>query len=240
MALFNVIEVFMALVPSVIDLSTLMDFLTDFVKALPLQSTKLFAEFIYNRSSFFIKNFKELEISTTNAKIVQTSGAKMIGLIRVFEFYLKEYTTTDVSVCIFNLRILLSSCLPISHLGLCNRQCVSADFIPLVKVSESEWHKIGKHLFKEKCEGLSEYEINCYEAAAINTGSAKTPQNQIFDIKAMATKIEVSSAPCDSFKTTSYEIYSHYCDVANFIFQPDIVGLLNMLYMYYTDCRKKP
>lgn len=220
--LLNLIEVLLKLVPSTIDLSTLLDFLTDITKTLPTESSKAFATYLSQRADYFKRHFTALEDLPNNRQLVQTSGAKLIGLIKAFETSLSDDLSPEVSVCIFNLRMMLTYCLPISHLGVCNRQSVSQPQAVVEKASIEEWNVFEKLLLRPKCDGLSEYELGIYDSFVSNVGHSKGNNSQIFDIKSFFSKQDTEVT--ESLVIPSYEVYSSYCDIMNLISNPEVVA----------------
>ncbi|CDR94569.1 hypothetical protein, conserved [Babesia bigemina] len=218
------VDVYMYMVPIAIDLSSFLDLLTDLVKGLPVESAKVLSDFLYCRVSFLRTSFEQLEASATNARLVQTAGAKMIGLVRVLEGVLGESADGDVPVHIFNLRLTLTSCLPISHLGVCNRQSLSQEFTPVSKVTADEWTDIVTMSLRKRSYGISQFEISNYEAVAAISAPPSSTSGQLFDLKSLAGRGEPRVEVADtSQRIPSYAVYVHYCDVLNFVFNPFII-----------------
>ncbi|KAK2195798.1 hypothetical protein BdWA1_002392 [Babesia duncani] len=219
-AILDVIEIFMMLVPACLELSTLLDFFTDFVKSLPHKSIVFFIEFVFAKSSFFRENFLALE-NNSSPKIVQTSGAKMIAMIKAFESNLKSACCDDAALLTFNLRVMLTSCLPISHLGVCNRQSLSKDWESISRIPNEEWTRLESILKKESYVGITDREIQIYEAVAAGSSHRISP---IFDMQQIANKIkETKSTEGELVRSTSFKMYAHYCDVVNFVFSPESI-----------------
>ncbi|EKX73794.1 conserved hypothetical protein [Theileria equi strain WA] len=219
--LLNLMDVLLRLVPSAMDLSTLLDFLTDTTKTLPMETAKVFAAYLAKRSEYFKRHFLALEDLPNNRQLIQTSGAKLIGLVKTFESSLSDDLSPEVSVCIFNVRMMLTYCLPISHLGVCNRQSISQPQEMVEKVSAEEWNVFEKLLLRPKCDGLSDYELGIYESIVSNVSHSKGSNLQIFDINSFASKQDLGFT--ESFQIPSYEVYSSYCDILNFISNPEVV-----------------
>ncbi|GIX62645.1 GTP-binding nuclear protein Ran [Babesia caballi] len=217
-------DVYMHLIPVGLDLSSFFDLLSDLVKTLPMESAKLFCDFLYKRLAFFRSSFQALEASVENSRMVQTSGAKMIGLVRVLESTLSECADDDTPTHIFNLRITLTSCLPISHLGVCNRQSISADFVPVSKAPQDEWTRLASLSLRKRVHAISHFEISNYEALAATTGTSFAPTDQLFTLKSLLGRDDCRSETVETMPNMpSYTVYSNYCDLLNFVFNPSVI-----------------
>ncbi|GFE54260.1 hypothetical protein BaOVIS_016640 [Babesia ovis] len=226
------IEVYIYLVPAALDLSVFFDLLTDLAKTLPIWSSKALCDFLYQQSSCLNNIFKSMQASSSNSRVIQTAGAKMIGLVRVLESMLEESGDPDLPVCIFNLRITLTSCLPISHLGVCNRQSLSVDVEPVSKASPEEWKRLVALNTVKRPHGISQFEISNYEAIAGTTGSPSGISGEIFDLKSY---LGASDDRCVTSQAIpylpAYSVYCDYCDLLDFIFNPCVITEKTQDYM---------
>uniref|UniRef100_A0A3B0MFY2 Uncharacterized protein n=1 Tax=Theileria annulata TaxID=5874 RepID=A0A3B0MFY2_THEAN len=222
--LTNLVKVFMKLVPSAVDLSTLLDFLTDLVKNLSHESCLVFGNFVVDSTEYFSKIFEELELNPTSQRLLQTCGAKLIGLVKVFESNFDQFLRDPkYSNNLFHLRFLLAICLPISHLGICNRQSVTTEPKPVNKVTQEEWNRLERTTLRSKCESISDYEIATYESL-LPSSTTKVPPNQIYDIKSYLNIGEkTEKTGFRSVKMPTYEVYSNFCDLYTFLQNPEII-----------------
>ncbi|ORM39340.1 Uncharacterized protein BXIN_2943 [Babesia sp. Xinjiang] len=225
-------EVYMYMIPAALDLSLFLDLLTDLVKGLPIEGAKALCQFLYERTTFLRNAFKSLEASATSTRLVQTAGAKMIGLVRVLEGILGESADCDIPVQVFNTRITMTSCLPISHLGVCNRQSFSAYMEPVRKGSLEEWKSELALTLRKRAHGISPFELSNYEAIAGNVGFPNSVSGDIFDVKSLIGSSNDRSAVMQSLQhIPSYTVYCDYCDLLNFIFNPLIITDKTQEYM---------
>ncbi|BAM39253.1 conserved hypothetical protein [Theileria orientalis strain Shintoku] len=235
-ALINLVKVLMNMVPSALDLSSSLDFLTDLVKTLSLEDCMVFSEFVVEMTDYFYNQFNDAEMRQSNTRIVQTCEAKLIGLVKLFETTFEQAPGgVDYSTNVFNLRFLLTHSLSTSHLGICNKQSVATEAALVNKMGHEEWSKLDRTATRTRCESISDYEIASYESVA-SPIRTNMPSNQIYDIKSLLSKsvesFEVENRKCvdkgdkgnvKSVKIPSYEVYSNYCDIYNFIQNPEII-----------------
>lgn len=223
-ATMHLIDVFMFLVPHAIDFFTFLDLLNELVKVLPPESTRVFADFLYERMDFLSSNIKELSASPSTSRLLQTSGAKLIGLVRALETSLREVPVTDESIRIFKLRVLLTGSLPRSHLGVCNRQSSSVKPDPIIPAGQDEWNRLVSLSIRKRSQEISQFELTNYETVAGVSGFSSAMSGQVFDIKALVGRADTRVDPAaDTLVLPSYTVYCNYCDVLNFIYRPDII-----------------
>ncbi|UKK00571.2 hypothetical protein MACK_000645 [Theileria orientalis] len=223
-ALINLVKVLMNMVPSALDLSSSLDFLTDLVKTLSLDDCMIFGEFVVEMSDYFYNQFNDVELRQANTRIIQTCEAKLIGLVKLFETTFEQSPgDLDYSTNVFNLRFLLTHSLSTSHLGICNKQAVTTEATIVNKMGQEEWNKLERTATRTKCESISDYEIASYESVA-SPVRTNMPTNQIYDIKSLLSKSDKGDkGTVKSVKIPSYEVYSNYCDIYNFIQNPEII-----------------
>ncbi|KAK1443306.1 hypothetical protein BgAZ_201820 [Babesia gibsoni] len=224
-AVLKFLDVFTLLVPSALDFPTFVDLLTELVKNIPADSIKVFADYVCKRGDFFSENMKHLESSASSAIVVQTCGAKLIWLTRILESNLREIPLDEEFGRVFKLRIMISSCLPASHLGLCNRQSVRAELPTISPVKQEEWNHIVGLSKRRRVQGISQFEITNYEAVATISGFPNSMSGQVFDIKSYTGgRTDSKSEETEALLLPTYTVYRNYCDLLNFIYSPEVIA----------------
>eukprot|EP00371_Babesia_bovis_P002367 XP_001611014.1 hypothetical protein [Babesia bovis T2Bo] len=225
------IEIYLNMIPTVLDFSFFIDLLTDLVKRIPVSSGKLLCEFLYQRATVIRNIFKTLE-SVAHTRVVQTAGAKMIGFARILESTLEENGDVDTPIHVFNLRVTLTSCIPISHLGVCNRQSLSADVPTFNKASAEEWKKRVELIAERRIQGITNFEINNYETISINNSIPNGTSGDTFDLKSYMGSVDDSTSSSYAIPhLPTYNLYSDYCDLLQFIFNPFVIMEKTQEYM---------
>ncbi|ETB58724.1 hypothetical protein YYC_03548 [Plasmodium yoelii 17X] len=109
--------------PYYLNTTHFIEILTDFSNIIPIKFIKYFVNFFIKNKNNFISKYKQFQNNVIFNDVIkiQTIGAKLIGFIKILQKKCNNNEKKE-SQNVFFLNILLSECLPINHLGFCNRQ----------------------------------------------------------------------------------------------------------------------
>ncbi|CRG94541.1 conserved Plasmodium protein, unknown function [Plasmodium gallinaceum] len=121
-------EIFLILTPYYVSIINFIEILNDFANIIPLSCVNYIINFLHNYKNKFIEKYKEFQnfIIFNDPVKTQSVGARLIGFIKTLQKKIK--LNKKDSLNIFFLNLLLSECLPINHLGFCNRQSLKNNF----------------------------------------------------------------------------------------------------------------
>ncbi|CRG99024.1 conserved Plasmodium protein, unknown function [Plasmodium relictum] len=121
-------EICLILTPYYISIINFIEILSDFANVIPLRYVKYIIVFFHNYKNKFIEKYKEFQnfIIFNDPVKTQSVGARLIGFIKILQK--KINLNKKESLNVFFLNLLLSECLPINHLGFCNRQSLKNNF----------------------------------------------------------------------------------------------------------------
>ncbi|SBS83164.1 conserved Plasmodium protein, unknown function [Plasmodium malariae] len=119
-------ELCLHLTPYYLNIINFIDILNDFANAISVSYIKRLIIFFQNNKNQFIEKYKEFQNSIifNDPVKIQSVGARLIGFIKILQKKNSLNNKKKESFNIFFLNLLLSECLPINHLGFCNRQSV--------------------------------------------------------------------------------------------------------------------
>ncbi|VWU52404.1 conserved protein, unknown function, partial [Hepatocystis sp. ex Piliocolobus tephrosceles] len=120
-------ELCLLITPDYVNTINFIEILSEFSNVIPIKYIDKFIMFFEKNKNDFILKYKQFINSVIfNEPIkIQSIGARLIGLIKILQNkHNSSNQNKTKSRHIFFLHLLLSECLPIHHLGFCNRQSI--------------------------------------------------------------------------------------------------------------------
>ncbi|KJP85550.1 hypothetical protein AK88_04816 [Plasmodium fragile] len=122
-------EICLTLTPYYVHIINCIEVLSDFANIIPIRHMDQFISFFKTNKNIFIEKYKVFQncVIFNDPIKTQSVGARLIGFIKNLQK--KNYLNKkQKSSNVFFLHMLLSECLPINHLGFCNRQSAKNNF----------------------------------------------------------------------------------------------------------------
>ncbi|EUD65093.1 hypothetical protein C922_04493 [Plasmodium inui San Antonio 1] len=122
-------EICLTLTPYYVHIVNCIEILSDFANIIPVRHMDHLMSFFRRNKNIFIEKYKEFQnfVIFNDPIKTQSVGARLIGFIKILQKK-NSLNTKQKSMNVFFLHLLLSECLPINHLGFCNRQSVKNNF----------------------------------------------------------------------------------------------------------------
>ncbi|SBT32517.1 conserved Plasmodium protein, unknown function [Plasmodium ovale wallikeri] len=118
-------DICLMLTPYYVNIIHFIEILSEFANVFPTKWLKCFMHFVKKNKTEFIEKYKQFQnyVIFNDPIKVQSVGARLIGFVKILQKK-SNLNKKKQSSHIFFLNILLSECLPMDHLGFCNRQSV--------------------------------------------------------------------------------------------------------------------
>ncbi|ANQ06888.1 Uncharacterized protein PCOAH_00012640 [Plasmodium coatneyi] len=122
-------EICLTLTPYYVHIINLIEILSDFASIIPVRYMDYLMTFFQRNKNIFIEKYKEFQnfVIFNDPIKTQSVGARLIGFIKNLQKK-NALNRKQKSSNVFFLHMLLSECLPINHLGFCNRQSAKNNF----------------------------------------------------------------------------------------------------------------
>ncbi|ETW38340.1 hypothetical protein PFTANZ_00958 [Plasmodium falciparum Tanzania (2000708)] len=122
-------KICLILTPHYVNIINFIEILCDFGHIIPIHYISHFIHFFQCNKNIFIQKYKEFQhcIINNDPIKIQSVGARLIGFIKILQKKI-HLNNNEQSMYSFFLNLLLSECLPINHLGFCNRQSAKNNF----------------------------------------------------------------------------------------------------------------